>query len=226
MDGTGTGPKVRRPPPDAEAAAASPREGHADAPLPGEKAAIRKRSLAARDALTRPEIARKSAVISGKVAALREFVSRRTIMAYLSTGSEVETDGIISRAWGQGKQVLAPICRPREKQLIVSCITCFTDVAPGYCGIREPKPDPADPARQREIELVLVPAVAFDRHGRRIGYGGGYYDRFLAGMAENVLKIGLAFACQLVPALPHEGHDISVDLIVTEEEIIETGSHA
>ena len=187
-----------------------------------DKRAIRKRALAARDALTREEIVARSSAICSSVTALPEVRACSTLMAFLSTGSEVITDEIICWAWQQSKRVLAPVCLRAEGRLIVSPITCFADVEPGYRGIREPRTELLAPVEKDEIDVVVVPAVAFDRRGYRVGYGGGYYDRFLAGMGPRAIKIGIAFSCQLIPEAPEENHDIAVDVIVTDEEIIET----
>ena len=95
---------------------------------------------------------------------------------------------------------------------------------PGRFGIREPKPQVGTPQAIADIDAILVPAVAFDRRGYRVGYGGGYYDRFLPELRGRAVRVGLAFACQLVDSVPAGAHDVPVDFIVTETEIIATGS--
>ena len=95
----------------------------------------------------------------------------------------------------------------------------FDELASGHYGIREPKADFIRPVPRGEIEAVVIPAVAFDRRGYRVGYGGGYYDRFLPE-ARQAARIGVAFARHIVPAVPAAPHDVTVDRIVTEEGII------
>jgi 5-formyltetrahydrofolate cyclo-ligase len=203
----------------------SRRSGEEGVRLPmTEKQNIRKQILTIRNATPRKDIAAMSAIICAKIAASPEYRSCTSLMTYLSTGSEVVLDDLICRAWEEGKRVVAPVCRPQERRLVILPITCFADVEPGYCGIREPKPSLLAPVAADEIDVVLVPAVAYDRRGYRVGYGGGYYDRFFAGMKRHAVKIGIAFSCQLVPVIPADPHDIPVDLIVTEEEIIDTGT--
>jgi 5-formyltetrahydrofolate cyclo-ligase len=142
------------------------------------------------------------------------------MMIFLSFGSEVNTDYIVEWGWRRGKRILVPSCKPETRELIISPITSFDQVAPGYFGIREPKREFLKPVSTEEIDLVVVPAVAFDRRGYRVGYGGGYYDRFLTGM--DVPKIGLAFSCQIIPEAPISPYDLPVDGIVTEKEYIRT----
>lgn len=183
-----------------------------------EKKKIRKDVLAIRDALPRQVREAMSITISKNFAALDEVVKSFAIMIFLSFGSEVSTDYIIEWLWRQNKRVLAPLCRPGTREMDVYAINSFDDVAPGYFGIREPKQDILKPAAKQEIDLIAVPAVAFDGKGYRVGYGGGYYDRFLADM--DIPKIGLAFSCQLVPQVPSDGFDQPVQGIVTEKGYI------
>lgn len=134
---------------------------------------------------------------------------------FLSFGSEINTDFIIEWLWQQNKQVLVPLCRPETREMAMFPITAFSDLEPGYFGIREPKTNLRPPVAKEMIDLVAVPAVAFDRRGYRIGYGGGYYDRFLAGL--NIPRIGLAFSCQIIPEAPVDTYDLAVRGIVTEQ---------
>ncbi len=187
------------------------------------KQSIRKQILGIRNIMPREDIVALSAVICARIMAGPEYRSCATLMTYLSIGSEVVTDDLICRAWEEGKRVVAPVCRPQERRLIISPITCFADVEPGHFGIREPKQSLLAPVAADDIDLVLVPAVAYDRRGYRIGYGGGYYDRFFSGLHHHPVKLGLAFACQMVPTIPADSHDIPVDIIVTEEETIAAG---
>jgi 5-formyltetrahydrofolate cyclo-ligase len=183
-----------------------------------EKENIRKTILSERNALTAKQIASMSESVCARFTSLGEVMNCSVMMIFLSFGSEVNTDGIIEWAWRQKKTVLAPLCRPEKRELESFPITTFDDVEPGYLGIREPKENLLKPFPKKQIDLVAVPAVAFDGRGYRIGYGGGYYDRFLAGM--NALKIGLAFSCQIIPKMPANRYDLPVDGIITEKEYI------
>ncbi|MBN1613943.1 MAG: 5-formyltetrahydrofolate cyclo-ligase [Deltaproteobacteria bacterium] len=188
------------------------------------KKMIRKRILAARDALSKENIGEMSGRICERVVLLQAIRDCAVLMAFLSFGSEVETDAIIEWAWQQDKRVCVPRCRPGERRIDPHRIKSYDDLEPGSFGIREPKPEMATLQPIADIDAALVPAVAFDRRGYRVGYGGGYYDRFLPELPTQTIRVGLAFSCQLVEAIPAGAHDVPVDMIVTEKEVITTGS--
>lgn len=185
-----------------------------------EKKVIRKTILSLRNAVPREKRERLSKVICNRFTRLDEVKMCYSLMIFFSFGSEVDTDDIIRWAWKHKKKVVVPLCKPETKELAVFAIATFDDVEPGYYGIREPKRALLQPVAKKEIDLVVVPAVAFDRRGHRVGYGGGYYDRFLANMGAP--RIGLAFSCQIIPEAPINQYDHAVDGIVTETEYIKT----
>jgi 5-formyltetrahydrofolate cyclo-ligase len=115
--------------------------------------------------------------------------------------------------------VYVPISDTTNHTLQISHLSKFSDLSPGTYGILEPKKEKIKPTSIHEIDIVLVPGVAFDRFGHRLGQGGGYYDWFLS--KTNVVSIGLAFEFQILKEIPVEPHDQRVDLIVTEEKLIE-----
>ncbi|MBI4632525.1 MAG: 5-formyltetrahydrofolate cyclo-ligase [Deltaproteobacteria bacterium] len=190
-----------------------------------DKKHIRKTILASRNALSGRQIESMSRRIFERFTRLDEARICSTMMAFLHFGTEVITDTIIAWGWREGKRVAVPLCQPETKQLIISAIETFDDVEPGYFGVREPKKHLLKPLEKSQIDLVLVPGVAFDRRGYRVGYGGGYYDRFLSAIGKDVPKIGLVFASQLIEAVPADSHDLPVDKIITEEEVIVAGSN-
>ncbi len=185
-----------------------------------DKKNIRKNILTLRNALPRDRSEKMSETICDSFTHLDKVDKCASLMIFLSFGSEVNTDRIIRWAWKRRKRVVVPLCKPETREMTVYPIETFDDLEAGYFGIREPKRDLRQPAAKKDIDLVVVPAVAFDRRGYRVGYGGGYYDRFLADL--DVLKIGLAFSCQLIPEAPVDKYDRAVDGIVTENEYIET----
>ena len=184
-----------------------------------EKAEIRRRVLRVREAMTREEISAGSGVIVKRLADLPGIRRASTMMVFLSCGSEVLLDDFIRWCWLEGKRIAVPLSQPETRGLIPCRIEGFGDLQEGHYRIREPKPGCIRPIPEREIDAVVVPAVAFDRRGYRVGYGGGYYDRFLPGVPQ-ALRIGASFACQIVEAIPADPHDVTVDGIVTEAEII------
>jgi len=184
-----------------------------------DKREIRKRIMTLRNAMPLEAIAAKSGEIVQRLMELREIRESSTLMVFLSFGSEVITDGLIELGWDAGKRIVVPLCRPESRVLTPCLIGGFDELETGHYGIREPKADRLRVVPPEEIDAVLVPAVAFDRRGYRVGYGGGYYDRFLP-KAPQAVTIGAVFACQIVPEVPRDRYDVQVERIVTEEGII------
>ncbi|GIM46319.1 5-formyltetrahydrofolate cyclo-ligase [Collibacillus ludicampi] len=139
-----------------------------------------------------------------------------TIMLYFSFRAEVGTDEIF--LWGirEGKRIAAPVTFVTERKLIPVEIRSLQDVVTGAYGIREPEWREHRVIPAEEIDLIFIPGVAFDRRGGRLGYGGGYYDRFLPQLRKDAVKIGLAYDLQIIDHVPAEPHDIILDGIVTE----------
>ncbi len=137
-----------------------------------------------------------------------------SILVYVSFGNEVETGPLIRHALKDGKRIFAAKVRVSDKKIHIYRIQDFKkDLRRGAFGIMEPKC--RQQGKASELDLVLVPGLGFDRKGRRLGRGEGYFDRFLA-RASRAKKIGLAFRVQLVPRIPALKHDIPVDKIITD----------
>jgi 5-formyltetrahydrofolate cyclo-ligase len=139
-------------------------------------------------------------------------------MFFVSFGSEIDTIPMIERALALGKRVAAPRADPVSRTLTPCELPSPSeDLVPGAHGIREPKPHcpPVDPA---ELDLVVVPGVAWSEDGYRIGYGGGYYDRFLERCVR-AARVGLGFEMQVMPEVPHGQADLPVDILVTDARV-------
>jgi 5-formyltetrahydrofolate cyclo-ligase len=189
----------------------------------GEKKALRKRILSLRDTLSLEERHKKSAVIQTHLFSLPEFIAARTVAMFVSCRSEVLTEATIRESLSLGKIIALPVTDLHRKQLLLSRITDFdSDLAPGTWCILEPKPDRIRPVAPDALDLVITPGAVFDRQGRRLGYGGGFYDGLLRSMTARKPAIALAFALQIVDEVPFDpSHDQPVDMIITEEEIID-----
>lgn len=141
-------------------------------------------------------------------------------MAYLPFRNETDPTLLFPLLWEQGKRVVIPVCDPTRVALIPSLLYHpEEDLQPGTWGILEPKPGCLRPVPPEEIDFVIIPGVAFDSAGNRLGYGGGYYDRFLPLLRPDTRKIATAFQLQVVEALVPDRFDRPVDLVVTEEKI-------
>jgi 5-formyltetrahydrofolate cyclo-ligase len=128
---------------------------------------------------------------------------------------------MIAHALSLGKRVTVPKMEPASKQLMLSELKDPTrELLPGPIGIPEPRPEAIRPVEVKRMDLFIVPGIAFDERGNRLGQGAGYYDRLLAPVAERIPIIGLAFELQLVEHVPTGDHDIRVNWIITEKRTI------
>jgi 5-formyltetrahydrofolate cyclo-ligase len=184
------------------------------------KRAMRERVLAARDAWPAAERAAAAQAIVGRILALPSFAAARVVLATLPFRSEWDTLPLVRAALAAGKTVVVPRVDAGARLLVLHAIRDLaTDVAPGHWGIAEPLPH-CPVVAPDAIDWVLVPGVAFDAAGGRLGYGGGYYDRLLPLVARGVPRVAGAFALQLVARVPAAAHDLKVDTIVTERQTI------
>lgn len=183
---------------------------------------LRRHMLAQRDRLSPDELAGRSLAISDRVLALPELASAPVVFLYMHFRSEVRTGDLFRAFLAQGRTVCVPRTLPGQSRLQAVRITDpEQDLAPGYCGIPEPLPELLTHSLvpPGEIQAVLVPGAVFDPRGGRLGYGGGYYDRFLALEAPQALRIALAFGLQVVEQVPVEPHDQFMDFVVTEANL-------
>jgi 5-formyltetrahydrofolate cyclo-ligase len=183
------------------------------------KRALRREVLAARDAMPEEERRAHGRAIADRVLGLPELGGARTVMAFWSFGSEVDTAPLLEAL---GERDLA-VALPRIEGTEVVPVA----YRPGD-EVRQTSFGAFEPAGGRvlspvEIDLVLVPGVAFDRRGGRVGYGGGFYDRLLPHLRPGIPAIAIAFGLQVVDEVPAGGVDRGVDAIVTEREVIRCG---
>ena len=158
----------------------------------------------------------KSAIIKGKLFNLEEYKKARVVMFYVSLKDEVDTLTMIDEALKAGKRVAVPVILKEEKRLIAGEIhNRLEDLESQHFGIYQPRQDRVKEVPLDDIDLVVVPGVAFDRKNIRLGRGHGYYDRFLSGLPKRTRTIGLAFDFQVLENLPQDPHDIPVSKIVS-----------
>lgn len=180
------------------------------------KRALRREVLARRDALDPRERAKMSEAVVSRVLEIPELAGAAAVMAFWSFGSEVDTAPLLDRLQAEGRVVALP--RIEAAGIVPVTYRSGETVRSTSFGAREPADGRALAAD--ELDLVLVPGVAFDRSGGRVGYGGGYYDRLIGRLRTGVPTIGLAFSLQLVPAVPAGGMDRPIEAVVTEREVI------
>lgn len=159
----------------------------------------------------------KSQKIKEKLFRDKDFQAAKTIMFYVSKNYEVNTWSMIQDAIGLGKKVVIPATDTKEKKLIVSEIKDLsTQLYKGAFGIYEPKKEYIGTMAVNNIDIIIIPGIAFDKEGNRIGHGGGYFDRFLKTVPRNILTIGLAFKCQILKSIETLPWDIPVARLITE----------
>jgi 5-formyltetrahydrofolate cyclo-ligase len=148
------------------------------------------------------------------------FKTANTIMCYLSFGNEVDTKPIIDQCFKEGKTVLVPIIIKNEDGTshieASQLIDPESDLAPGTMGILEPQVSKIRIRDPRTIDLVIIPGLAFDKKGNRLGYGAGYYDHYLERLRDDCNQIALTFSFQLIDHIPTHKHDKQIKNIITE----------
>jgi 5-formyltetrahydrofolate cyclo-ligase len=186
------------------------------------KRVLRDQVIAARDAVDPQDRAAASHAIAARVGALPSFREARCILLTLPFRSEWDTRALFAAALARGTTVALPRVNSETRMLDLHGVTDIaTDTAPGYRGI----PEPAATLPRidiRSIDWVLVPGVAFDTEGRRLGYGGGFYDRLLALLPPETPRIAGAYDLQVVPQVPAAPHDLVVDIIATPTRMLTT----
>lgn len=187
--------------------------------LQTEKKKMRAAILALREAM--PPAARSAAsrAIIDKVRGLPQYAEATVVLTYMGFGSEIETQSFFERIIADGKIAVLPRVDRASQTLMLHAARSTSDLLTGKWGIREPRAD-APTVSIDEIDFLLMPGVAFDRFGNRLGYGRGYYDKLLSIADPALTRVAAAFSCQIVEAVPVGPTDQRIDCIITENEII------
>ena len=204
---SGSGVKEKRR--GKKAAASGPKAG---------KSELREKFRKWRLKLSRQEVKRRSAKILENLFLLREISRAQNVACYISFNNEVSTRAIIEKLRKSGKKVFVPVMDSGNKSFNFAQVKSFEGMKKNSYGILEPAGGKIPP--REKIDLFLVPGLAFDLRGARIGWGKGFYDRFFAENKVKGLKIGLAFGFQLLGKIPSGAHDAKMDFVVTEKKIV------
>jgi 5-formyltetrahydrofolate cyclo-ligase len=181
-----------------------------------QKSSIRHILRERKNAMTPEERLTKSRAICRHLMTL--IRDKETVMAYTSKEMEVNTVPLITRLLKQGNPVIVPIIVKEDFSLRLSYLRDLAALVPSTFGVPEPIGSEI-PARGENVDTIILPMLGFDRTGARIGYGAGYYDRFLEKY-PNLRKIGIAFSCQEIDSLPLDDTDVRMDHIVTDEGLV------
>lgn len=187
------------------------------------KGELRKAVLKKRMSLSDIEVLDKSQRIIHTIFNLDKFKNSKNIMCYIDFKKEVSTKRLITEAIAMGKQVSVPYITDIKDQnniMVAAIIRDYELLEKGTYGIYAPQKEGLISMDPNSIDLIIVPGVAFDLNMNRIGYGAGYYDRFLRLLRPDCLKVGIAFEIQIIDEIPIETFDIQLDHIVTEDRVI------
>jgi 5-formyltetrahydrofolate cyclo-ligase len=182
------------------------------------KSQLRAEAIAARRAIPHALLIQESRLVEENLASLDEYRGARLVASYVSKPDEVRTDEIIRRIFSEGRRVAVPLINLPSEALVFLEIHGLGDLSLGHFGILEPGRD-ATPVPLNQTDLVLVPLVAWDDRGHRIGYGKGYFDRALAERGRS-FAIGLALESQRIQMVPESPSDVRLDIVVTERRVL------
>jgi len=177
-----------------------------------EKKTVRQEIMDKLSKITKPQYEQLSDEIAKRLYQEPLWKKAKTIGITISRFPEVDTYQIIRKAWEEGKQIAVPKCLPKNREMVFRVIKNFNQLESVYSGLLEPIEGVTKEVQGNEIDLLIVPGLAFTKEGYRLGFGGGYYDRFLPSFNGEVLT--LAFDSQIVSSLPLEPHDVPINKII------------
>lgn len=190
-----------------------------------ERDRLRKDLLAKRDQLSDNDRAAGSKGVSLALMQLPEFQEADTIAFYKAMRSELDLQDAMERAWEDGKRVALPRVVSMDGKMDFYQVDRDTELVQGSCGAYEPPAIPRKKVASDQLQLILVPGAVFDRQGYRLGYGGGFYDRFFATCPTQLLRVGIAFDEQVTSTVGPESHDQPVHLIITPTQMIKGATY-
>ncbi len=185
--------------------------------IPEDKKALRREMAARRDALPAAERERIAAALTAKIVALPEYASARSVLATMAIGSEWPTRAFLDRARADGKSIVLPrVSAPPRNLELYAVGDMERDLIPGIWDIPEPDPAGCTKVAFADVDFALVPALAVDSAGYRLGYGAGYFDRLLTGRGKKPFCVTALPSAFHLPQVPHESHDVPVDRVLGE----------
>lgn len=185
------------------------------------KEQIRKDIAKAVSGVTEKQRAEKTKAIEARLFGFANFLEARIVLLYIDGENEVRTKNILKNTYAFNKIVVLPAFdSERLKVSVFKVDHPDKDLLPGPRGVAQPNPARCKPVPLQKIDIAIIPGVAFDEKGARIGSGHGYYDRFIPDLPATTRKVALAFEEQILPQAPTEPHDKHVDIIITDKRII------
>lgn len=173
------------------------------------------------EALKTSELTKKIRKIEDRLFDFANFLEAKIALLYMNTSYEVSTQKILKKCFKYNKVVVLPAFREEKRRMTLMKISNLgADLTPGPRGVPEPDEKRCKTVPIESIDIAIIPGIAFDEKGGRIGTGRGYYDKLIPDLSITTRKVALAFECQILPQIPMESHDRHVDIIITEDRII------
>lgn len=182
-----------------------------------DKNLLRRELKILRGKLGKKEKASRDKIIKDRLLKESTYINSKVIFTYVGFDSEIDTIEYIKEFLKDGKKVCIPRTNIKEKYMEAVSINSLDLLSKSEYGILEPSCD-LEPINKDEIDLIIMPGLAFDKQGGRLGYGGGYYDKYLSTISKDVPKIALAYDFQILEKIPMEEHDIKVDIIISDRK--------
>jgi len=185
------------------------------------KSEMRRNMVETIEKLPEEEIVQKGAAIENRLFEFANFLEATIVLLYIDTPGEVATNKIIKKCYDFGKMVILPVFNPETgAATLMKVDNAETDLVPGPHGTLEPDPEKWKVVPIECIDIAIIPGIAFDEKGCRLGTGEGYYDRLIPDLPVTTRKVALTMEAQMAPQVPMESHDKHVDIIITDERII------
>jgi len=185
------------------------------------KSEMRRNVVEAIEKLTEEEIVQKSIAIENRLFEFANFLEASIVLLYVSTPGEISASRIIKKCYDFGKMVILPAFNPETgSATLMKVDNIETDLVPGPRGFLEPDRGKCKVVPIECIDIAIIPGIAFDEKGARLGNGEGYYDRLIPELPVTTRKVALTLEDQMAPQVPMEAHDKHVDIIITDERII------
>lgn len=181
------------------------------------KKVLRSQLLEKRNNIPQEDRIKKSKIIIDRLMATHEYNNATNIMAFASFGTEVDTHEFIKKSLANGKRIILPISIKEDRSLFLQEITNFDELKPATYGILEP--EKIENFDRNKLDLVIVPGVAFDHRGYRMGYGGGYYDRFLSSLDKRTKIVAINFEELYIYRVIISKYDMKVPVLITDKKI-------
>jgi len=185
------------------------------------KCEIRNETANKLGAFSRTELELKTRAVEDRLFEFANFLEAKIVLMYVNGGNEVDTREILKKSFEYNKIIVLPVFNPKQNKVkMLKVDNLDTDLKLGSRGILEPDPERCKIVPIDSLDIAIIPGIAFDEKGGRIGPGDGYYDRMIPKLPVTTRKVALTFECQIFPQIPMESHDKYIDIIITDKRVI------